>query len=154
MAKFILMKSTRSTRTGTRLSAYRVPSTCRKAGVTPGKVYNSRKQAEADARKLGAVNPVGFDVVPLDENSRARNNPRKGTPCHECGKTFRTESGHTWHMKNSKQWLWQNATTEWQLSQGEHMVVLDYREPVFLDQVELIRLSNFRPTNSKTKPKQ
>jgi len=43
-------------------SAYSGP-TCERAGVTPGKSYSSREEAQNDAEKLRACNPVGFTVV-------------------------------------------------------------------------------------------
>ena len=46
-------------------SPYRNPHTCKKAGVPCEKVYYNEWEAIRDARKLGAVNPVGFDVVPV-----------------------------------------------------------------------------------------
>ena len=39
--------------------------TCILAGVTPGKVYASRFDAEVDQQQLNAYNPVGFSVVAL-----------------------------------------------------------------------------------------
>ena len=37
---------------------------CACAGVTPGKVYDHKEEAEADARLLSDHNPVGFEVSP------------------------------------------------------------------------------------------
>lgn len=45
------------------LKPYSGPS-CAKAGVTPGKVYDSVEAAQVDVDKLVAVNPVGFSVWP------------------------------------------------------------------------------------------
>jgi hypothetical protein len=39
---------------------------CKNAGITPGKEYDTREEAQADADKLSKVNPVGFVVHPLD----------------------------------------------------------------------------------------
>jgi hypothetical protein len=36
---------------------------CEAAGVEPGKVYATKADAEADARKLSVANPIGFVVV-------------------------------------------------------------------------------------------
>jgi uncharacterized protein (DUF2126 family) len=35
---------------------------CLAAGVTGGRVYDTREEAEADARRLSEVNPIGFVV--------------------------------------------------------------------------------------------
>ena len=66
---FIIMKSSRARPDGsaTPLNAYSNPETARRAGVEPGLIYTSREAAEADAQKLGRVNPVGFTVVRLAE---------------------------------------------------------------------------------------
>lgn len=44
-----------------------------------------------------------------------------------------------WRMALSKTWKWQSFPIEWDLGPGVHVVALEYREPVFLDQVELRR---------------
>lgn len=41
--------------------------TCNTAEVVPGKIYNTRKAAEKDAKKLSGCNPVGFDVLEYKE---------------------------------------------------------------------------------------
>ncbi len=54
--------------------------------------------------------------------------------CH-----VRLGEGHrkTWHMKKSRQWQWQEAPVQWKLAPGEHFLSIEYREPVFLDQIRL-----------------
>jgi len=66
--RFLIMKSSRARDDFdvTLRNAYANPQTCKKAGVIPGKIYRSRKKAEADAAKLGGVNPVRFTVVQLE----------------------------------------------------------------------------------------
>lgn len=63
--KYLIMKSTRARDdfTVTPRNAYAQPQTCGKAGIPPGKVYETREEAETDAEKLSIVNPVGFVVV-------------------------------------------------------------------------------------------
>ena len=39
---------------------------CKKAGVTPGRIYADGYLAREDAQKLSKANPVGFDVVPVE----------------------------------------------------------------------------------------
>lgn len=43
---------------------------CGLAGVEPGLVYATRKEAEIDAQKLTAVNPIGFIVHPQPKNGQ------------------------------------------------------------------------------------
>lgn len=62
--RFIIMKSTRAVDDPTPEWAYR-GSTCERANVEPGKVYDSFEAAEADAKKLTKYNPVGFVVLTL-----------------------------------------------------------------------------------------
>jgi hypothetical protein len=62
--QFVIMKSSRAVDTPTPASAYR-GSTCIRAGVEPGKVYDSFETANADAEKLTRYNPVGFVVLTL-----------------------------------------------------------------------------------------
>ena len=38
---------------------------CEATGVEPGKIYNSREEAEQDAARLTAHNPVGFSVFEI-----------------------------------------------------------------------------------------
>jgi hypothetical protein len=64
LMQFIIMKSSRVVDTPTPESAYRGP-TCIRAGVEPGKVYDSFEAADADAKKLTHYNPVGFVVLTL-----------------------------------------------------------------------------------------
>lgn len=54
---YIIRKASRSD-----LAPY-AGSSCERAGVTPGRTYPSRTEAESDAQKLRQWNPVGFDVV-------------------------------------------------------------------------------------------
>jgi hypothetical protein len=42
--------------------------TCERAGVKPGKIYTDYNEALIDAKKLSAVNPVGFSVTNTVEN--------------------------------------------------------------------------------------
>jgi hypothetical protein len=37
---------------------------CKQAGIEPGRIYDTRSDAYRDGKKLSAVNPVGFRVVP------------------------------------------------------------------------------------------
>lgn len=64
--QFIIVKSTRYVDEAqtSAADAYAGP-TCAKAGVEPGKVYDSFEAAQADAQKLSKRNPAGFDVLPL-----------------------------------------------------------------------------------------
>jgi len=39
--------------------------TCDRAGVKPGRVYETEAEAQIDADKLSEVNPVGFEVSPI-----------------------------------------------------------------------------------------
>lgn len=85
---------------------------------------------------------VGFKFN-IETDGKYQLRARLITPSGNNNSSFLSIDGqkkHTWHMNKSKQWLWQNATVKWQLSKGEHMVVLDYREPVYLDQIELVRV--------------
>ena len=65
--EWIIMKSSRARADldVTPSNAYGQKSTCEKAGVKPSQVYTDKKKAEADAKKLAKVNPVGFKVVLL-----------------------------------------------------------------------------------------
>ncbi len=58
--KFFIHKSSRMAK-----SPYAGP-TCERAGITPGKEYDSEEEAQIDAAKLSEMNPVGFVVSPLD----------------------------------------------------------------------------------------
>ena len=62
------MKSTRTYENPTLRNAYRSPTTCDRAGVTPGLVYFAKAKAEADALLLSYENPVGFTVVELQNH--------------------------------------------------------------------------------------
>ena len=64
--KWIIMKSSRARDDldVTEKNAYRGPA-AEKTGVKPGQVYTDKKKADADAKKLGEGNPVGFTVVRL-----------------------------------------------------------------------------------------
>lgn len=42
-----------------------------------------------------------------------------------------------WGMRISDQWKWQRTPFEWNLSTGVHLISIKYREPVYLDQIEL-----------------
>ena len=67
MARFIIMKSTRALPrwVANENNAYGNPATCERAGVTPGLVYATFEEAEADAQKLNSLPGVGFVVVRL-----------------------------------------------------------------------------------------
>lgn len=58
--KYFIHKSSRMAK-----SPYTGPA-CKNAGITPGKEYDTREEAQADADKLSEVNPAGFVVDPLD----------------------------------------------------------------------------------------
>ena len=64
--KYIIMKSSRAFDGVEPWAAwaYRGP-TCADAGVTPGKVYDDKTEAENDAKKLTQHNPVGFVVLEM-----------------------------------------------------------------------------------------
>ena len=62
---YIILKSSRWVHSPSPKDAYRGPS-CVRAGIKPGKLYNSRSAAEADRGHLNNVNPVGFVIVPVD----------------------------------------------------------------------------------------
>lgn len=64
--QFIIIKSSRYVDEAalTPADAY-AGKTCERAGVEPGKVYDSFEAAQADAKVLSKRNPVGFDVLPL-----------------------------------------------------------------------------------------
>ena len=57
MSSYIIHKSTRYPGW-----PYQGPA-CEAVGIEPGKVYSSRQEAERDAERLTAHNPVGFLVV-------------------------------------------------------------------------------------------
>lgn len=61
MKKYIIIKTSRPTSD----TPYR-GSSCERAGVLSGKIYESKEEAEKDAEKLSKVNPVGFVVKQLD----------------------------------------------------------------------------------------
>jgi hypothetical protein len=93
---------------------------------------------------------VGFKFN-IEKDGRYQLRARVLTPIGNNNSSFLSIDGqqrHTWHMTISKQWLWQNATVEWQLSKGEHMVVLDYREPVYFDQVKLVEVADSLKTST------
>lgn len=60
--KYIIRKTTRGG-----MTPYAGP-TCARADVTPGVVYSDVQQANEDATKLSKVNPVGFEVVEMQED--------------------------------------------------------------------------------------
>lgn len=64
--QFIIVKSGRyiDEAQASPADAYAGP-TCLKANVPPGKVYANFAAAQADAQKLTAHNPVGFEVLTL-----------------------------------------------------------------------------------------
>jgi len=64
--KYIIMKNGRYTPNPTAEWGYR-GSTCKDAGVEPGKVYETTELAQQDADTLGKFNPVGFHVVEMTE---------------------------------------------------------------------------------------
>ena len=43
----------------------------------------------------------------------------------------------TWVFRIKQEWTWFEYRRSWQLDPGEHSVLLSYREPIFLDQVQL-----------------
>ena len=55
-----------------------------------------------------------------------------------------------WNMGVSRTWQWQDSPIKWELEAGVHIVAMEYREPVFLDQVELRRVEAAGPGESKT----
>jgi hypothetical protein len=57
---YMIVKASRFAGTGG--TPYSGP-TCTQAGVAPGKTHWSKKEAQDDADKLNAINPVGFQVV-------------------------------------------------------------------------------------------
>jgi len=57
---FIIVKSSRLGST----FPYSGP-TCSRAGVEPGKVYTFVSEAQRDAARLAAHNPVGFKVIEI-----------------------------------------------------------------------------------------
>jgi hypothetical protein len=65
MNQYIIMKKSRSYDNPRRIDAYANTDTCMAAEVEPGQVYLDLSDAERDAKKLGMVNPVGFDVKEL-----------------------------------------------------------------------------------------
>lgn len=65
MTKYIIMKLSRAFEKPTAEWAYRGP-TCAEAGVTPGRVYDDKIEAESDAKKLTRHNPVGFVVLEMN----------------------------------------------------------------------------------------
>ncbi|MEE8368098.1 MAG: sulfatase-like hydrolase/transferase, partial [Thermoanaerobaculia bacterium] len=42
-----------------------------------------------------------------------------------------------WHMAQSDHWGWHTAPVQWKLNAGIHLLSIEYREPVYLDQIEL-----------------
>ena len=60
---FVIAKSSREP---TRVS-YNGPA-CQPAGVIGGRVYAVREEAEADAKKLAEVNPIGFYVSEIPDS--------------------------------------------------------------------------------------
>ena len=45
-----------------------------------------------------------------------------------------------WKMKRTSAWQWIEAPLEWTLPAGEHLLRIKYREPVYLDQIQLKRV--------------
>lgn len=66
--KYIIMKSSRAFDNPTAPWAYRGP-TCAAARVEPGKIYDSKEEAETDADKLTKHNPVGFVVLEMSNDN-------------------------------------------------------------------------------------
>jgi hypothetical protein len=60
----VIMKKTRAVKNPTPRNAYCGPA-CNDAGVKPGQVYATEREAAADATRLTNANPVGFVVIPL-----------------------------------------------------------------------------------------
>lgn len=67
MSQYIIIKKNDRETYHDRFDAYCGPA-CAKAGVETGIVYHDKNQAEKDAARLGIVNPIGFEVVELNEN--------------------------------------------------------------------------------------
>ncbi len=63
MTRYVLRKKSRWSPTPRPYEGW----SCEKAGVAPGQIYTDKNLAEKDARKLSKVNPVGFDVAPIEE---------------------------------------------------------------------------------------
>jgi len=43
-----------------------------------------------------------------------------------------------WHMGKSRTWRWVDNPEVWELEAGTHALYIDYREPVYLDQIEIL----------------
>lgn len=43
-----------------------------------------------------------------------------------------------WGLLKSKSWKWHKYKTSWKLKKGVHTITLEYREPIYIDQLELI----------------
>jgi hypothetical protein len=78
--KYAIRKKSR----GTSNIPYAGPS-CEKAGIYPGKIYDKKFQADRDAKKLTAINRVGFESFEL---KCPHNNIKAGmlvNRCWDCG---------------------------------------------------------------------
>ena len=42
-----------------------------------------------------------------------------------------------WDMQISRQWNWKSFNKTWSLPKGTHLLSIEYREQVYLDQIEL-----------------
>jgi len=42
-----------------------------------------------------------------------------------------------WGMRINKTWQWQDSPTVWELEKGAHVLTIEYREPVYLDQLKI-----------------
>lgn len=62
--KYIVRKISRCYNGG---PGYAGPS-CKNAGITPGAIFSTRKEAELAAKKLTEYNPVGFTVEEYKEH--------------------------------------------------------------------------------------
>ena len=66
---YVIHKASRAYSPAPSDSGYSGP-TARVAGVEPGKVYATRREAEQDAARLRAWNRCGFVVVDVDDTGR------------------------------------------------------------------------------------
>lgn len=48
------------------------------------------------------------------------------------------DEAEVWHMNISKNWNWQAFDSTWKLPQGEHLLSIESREQIFLDQLKLV----------------
>jgi hypothetical protein len=51
-----------------------------------------------------------------------------------------TQKMETWHIQNSKSWQWKTSEISWDLKKGSHTLYLEYREPIYLDQIRIVAI--------------